>query len=257
MSAAGKALLENKVAVVSGALGGQGEAVCERFCREGATVIGVDVTEDRAGEVGDRLAGGPGAFEFRKVDVGVSREVDALAEHVRRAHGTLQVLYNNAGIMQQVPTLEVSDEQWDEVVDVNLKSAFLMTRALVPLMLEGGGSIVNVSSTGALRAFEALAPYGASKAGLIHFTRVTAAEFGPTVRVNAISPGFIDTPMARGFATHLPNPDEAWESMAEQPVLKRFGSPAEVANLAVWLASEQSSFVTGEAITIDGGSILR
>jgi NAD(P)-dependent dehydrogenase (short-subunit alcohol dehydrogenase family) len=251
------ALLDDKVAVVSGALGGQGQAVCERFCAEGARVIGVDVTDARADELAGRLAGGPGAFEFRRVDVGVTSEVDALAEHVRSAHGSLQVLYNNAGIMQQVPTLDVSDQQWDEVLDVNLKSAFLMTRALVPLMREAGGSIVNVSSTGGLRAFEALAPYGAAKAGLIHFTRVTAAEFGPKVRVNAISPGFIDTPMARGFATHLPDPDEAWERMAEQPVLKRFGAPAEVANLAVWLASEESSFITGEAITIDGGSILR
>jgi 3-oxoacyl-[acyl-carrier protein] reductase/cyclopentanol dehydrogenase/dihydroanticapsin dehydrogenase len=251
------ALLDEKTAVVSGALGGQGQAVCERFCAEGATVIGIDRSEERAAEFAERVAGSPGSFEFRKVDVSSAAEVAALADHVRDAHGSLQVLYNNAGIMQQIPTLDVTDDQWDEVLDVNLKSAFLMTRALVPLMQENGGSIVNISSTGGLRAFEALAPYGAAKAGLIHFTRVTAAEFGPRVRANAISPGFIDTPMARGFATNLPNPDEAWEAMAEVPVLKRFGSAAEVANLAVWLASDESSFVTGEAITIDGGSILR
>lgn len=251
-------LLENKVAVVSGATGGQGQAVCRRFSAEGATVVGVDISDERAGELGEQLASGPGKFEFRRVDVGDSAEVNALADHVRAEHGGLHVLYNNAGIMHQIPTLEVTDEQWDEVLDVNLKSAFLMTRALVPLMREaGGGSIINVSSTGALRAFEALAPYGAAKAGLIHFSRVTAAEFGPEIRVNAVSPGFIDTPMARSFATNLPNPDEAWEMMAEQPVLKRFASSDEVANLAVWLASDEASFVTGEAITIDGGSILR
>jgi NAD(P)-dependent dehydrogenase (short-subunit alcohol dehydrogenase family) len=250
-------LLEGKVAIVSGALGGQGWAVCERFCAEGAAVIGIDRAEQRAGELSEQLAGSPGAFEFRRVDVASPSEIKVLADYVRAEHGSLEVLYNNAGIMQQIPTLEVTDQQWDEVFDVNLKSAFLMTRAFVPLMQETGGSIINVSSTGALRAFAALAPYGAAKAGLLHFSRVTAAEFGPKIRVNAISPGFIDTPMAREFATNLPNPDAVWEMMAEQPVLKRFGSSAEVANLAVWLASDESSFVTGAAITIDGGSILR
>jgi NAD(P)-dependent dehydrogenase (short-subunit alcohol dehydrogenase family) len=248
-------LLQGKVAVVTGALGGQGMAVCRRFCAEGATVIGIDRTDERADQLKELI--GAGDFQFQRVDVGVTAEVDALAERLRADFGAVHVLYNNAGIMQQIPTLEVSDEQWDEVFTVNVKSAFLMTRALVPLMEEEGGSIVNVSSTGALRAFDALAPYGAAKAGLIHFSRTTAAEFGPKIRVNAISPGFIDTPMARGFATNLPNPDEAWDAMAEQPVLKRFGTSDEVANLALWLASDESSFVTGEAITIDGGSILR
>jgi NAD(P)-dependent dehydrogenase (short-subunit alcohol dehydrogenase family) len=247
-------VLEGKFAVVTGALGGQGRAVCQRFCAEGATVVGVDWTDRGADELGALI--GDGDFRFHKVNVGSTAEVEALAEQVGADFGAVHVLYNNAGIMQQIPTLEVTDEQWDEVFTVNAKSAFLMTRAFAPLMKEGG-SIVNVSSTGALRAFNALAAYGAAKAGLIQFTKVTAVELGPEIRVNAISPGFIDTPMARGFATNLPNPDEAWEAMGEQPVLKRFGTPAEVANLAVWLASEESSFVTGEAITIDGGSILQ
>jgi NAD(P)-dependent dehydrogenase (short-subunit alcohol dehydrogenase family) len=250
-------LLQGRTAVVTGALGGQGRAVCHRFCAEGATVIGVDRTDDGTDTLAKEIADLGGKFEFRRVDVGSKTDVDAFAELMRDAHGRVDVLYNNAGIMEAKPTLEVSEQEWDEVQDVNLKSAFLMTTAFVSLMRDRSGSIINVASTGGFKVYDNLASYGAAKAGLIQFTRVIAVEFAPGIRANTICPGMIDTPMARRFATLLPDPDGAWEMMTGQTALKRFGTPDEVANLAVWLASDESSFVTGESITIDGGSALR
>lgn len=251
------ATLDGKTAVITGALGGMGRAVCQRFGAEGATVIGMDWTDEGSNLFAETMLEQGFKFEFRKVNVSSAAEVKKAAEAVAARHGQIDVLYNNAGVMQLKPILETRDDEWDRVVDINLKSVFLMTRAFAPLMAGRAGSIINLSSTGALRAWDSLSAYGAAKAGVIQFSKVAAVEFAPKIRVNVICPGMIDTPMARGFAAGLPHPETAREAMTQQTVLKRFGDSSEVASLALWLASDQSSFVTGEEIAIDGGSILR
>jgi 3-oxoacyl-[acyl-carrier protein] reductase/cyclopentanol dehydrogenase/dihydroanticapsin dehydrogenase len=249
--------LDGKIAVVTGALGGMGRAVCQRFGAEGASVVGMDWTDEGSELFAKEMAQAGSKFEFRKVDVSSAVEVDEAAEVVAAQYGSIDVLYNNAGLMQLKPILETSNYEWDRILDVNLKSVFLMTRAFAPLMADRSGSIINLSSTGALRAWDSLSVYGAAKAGVIQFSKVAAVEFAPNIRVNVVCPGMIDTPMARGFAAGLPNPETAWETMSQQTVLQRFGQSSEIADLALWLASDQSSFVTGEEIAIDGGSILR
>jgi 3-oxoacyl-[acyl-carrier protein] reductase/cyclopentanol dehydrogenase/dihydroanticapsin dehydrogenase len=244
--------LESKTVVISGALGGMGVAGCRRFCAEGATVIGVDIAGD-ASALEQELKDAGHTFEYRQVDVGSGEQVAALAEHVGSTYGHLDILYNNAGILEAKPLLDTSEEDWDRVLTVNLKSVFLMTRAFVPLLKGRNGAIVNVSSIGGVTVFDNCSAYGASKAGVLHLTRVLAVEFAPDIRVNAICPGVTDTQMARRFASFAPDADAAWAGMESTTILGRAGTPDEVVNAALWLASDEASFVTGATINVDGG----
>lgn len=245
--------LDGKNAVISGAAGGMGQVACRRFCEEGASVVGVDLAEEAGRELEDKLRGEGFDFELRRVDVTSSEEVDELAEHVKTKFDGLDVLHNNAGIILGKPLLETTEEEWDRLHDVNLKSVFLMTRAFVPLMEGRGGSIVNVSSVGGLVAFENMSAYGAAKAGVAMFSRVAAADLAPDIRVNAICPGVIDTPMPRNFISTLPDQEAIWRGFEEGHLLGRVGRPEEVVSLVVWLASDEASFMTGAALPIDGG----
>jgi NAD(P)-dependent dehydrogenase (short-subunit alcohol dehydrogenase family) len=247
---------DGKVALVTGALGGMGRAACRRFGAEGAAVVGFDRSDAEAEEFSAELTQDGVDFEFHKVDVSSSAEVDLAAGAVGESRGDVDVLYNNAGIMVVKPLLEISDEEWAAGLGVNLTSAFYMTRAFVPLMPDGG-SIVNVSSMGGLRVFPTQAAYSAPKAALIHLTRTMASEFAPRkIRVNAICPGNIDTPMARGYIDATPDPAEALAGLERGIPLGRFGTSEEIVNVGVWLASEEAAYLTGSIIVADGGSIL-
>lgn len=172
---------------------------------------------------------------------------------MRNAFGGLNVLYNNAGVILGKPMLETSEEEWDRLMNVNAKSIFLMTKAFVPLMKGRKGSIINVSSIGGVVAFENMSAYGAAKAAAAHFSRVAAVELAPDIRVNAICPGVIDTPMPRAFMSTLPNRDEIWKAWEESHLIKRFGKPEEIVSFALWLASDDAGFMTGAVVPIDGG----
>jgi NAD(P)-dependent dehydrogenase (short-subunit alcohol dehydrogenase family) len=249
-------MLDGKVAVITGALGGMGRAACRRFGDEGAVVVGLDRTEEGADEFAAELARDGIDCEFHKVDVSISAEVSAVAAAVRESRGRVDVLYNNAGIMVVKPLLEITDEEWNAGVAVNLTSAFLMVREFVPFMPDGG-TIVNVSSMGGLRVFPTQAAYSAPKAALLHLTRTMASELAPRrIRVNAIAPGNIDTPMARGYIDATPDPEAALRGLERGIPLGRFGTSEEMVNVGVWLASEESSYLTGSTIVADGGSIL-
>jgi NAD(P)-dependent dehydrogenase (short-subunit alcohol dehydrogenase family) len=244
------------VAVITGALGGQGRIACERFCEEGAAVIGVDVSEDGAKAFESELVGRGFDFAFRQADLGKGDEVRELAAAVEKDKGRVDVLYNNHGIMFATHILEHSEEDWDRVQDVNLKSVFLTTRYLAPLMPEGG-SIVNVSSIGGVVVFPFLSAYGAAKAGVAMFTKAVAVDLAPKIRVNAICPGVIDTPMPRAFMAMSPDPDAVWQSFIDNTELGRPGRPEEVVAMAMFLASDEASFITGAVINVDGGWSLR
>lgn len=245
--------LEGRTAVITGAAGGMGRVGCRMFCEEGARVIGADLDSEGGKQLQEELTGAGHDFSFRRVDVTAAADVQAFADHVREVFGALNILYNNAGSILGKPMMETTEEEWDKIHAINSKSIFLMTKAFVPLMKGTKGSIINVSSIGGVSAFENMSAYGAAKAGAAHFSRVAAVELAPDIRVNAICPGVIDTPMPRAFMSTLPNRDEIWSTWEQSHLVKRFGKPEEVVSLALWLASEDAGFMTGAALPIDGG----
>lgn len=249
--------LAGKHVVITGAASGIGRAACALFCREGATVLGLDLD----GEAGPSLSAEVDSprFEFERLDVSSEAEIAALAERIRESWPTLDVLYNNAGVITGKPLLESTVEDWQRMHDVNSRSVFLTMRELAPLMTNPGGSIVNTSSGGGILATPNMSVYSAAKAGVIMLSRCAAVDLAPGIRVNAILPGVIDSPMPRTFLAGLP-PDRrpaALNRLAEEHLLGRLGRPEEIAAAALFLASDEASFVTGSAMCVDGGSTAR
>jgi NAD(P)-dependent dehydrogenase (short-subunit alcohol dehydrogenase family) len=251
--------LQGKTAVITGASGGIGRAACRRFCEEGAAVVGADLDQAAGEEVAASLAAAGFDFELVRCDVSSPADVAALARHVGWRFGSLDVLLNNAGTILGKPLLETTDEEWDRVLGVNLRGAFLTMRELAPLMRRPGSSIVNVSSGLGLVGAAGLGAYCAAKGGLVTLTKAAALELGPDIRVNAVCPGVIDTPMPRGLVDSLPAAAGAalWQSFTEAHVAGRLGRPEEVVAVAVFLASDEASFVTGAAIPVDSGVTAR
>lgn len=238
--------LRNKVVVVTGAASGIGKATALRFLKEGARVAGWDVVEGDAIQI---------------VDVTDAAAVDAAAQQVRARWGAIHVLINNAGILRDAQLVKWKDgavaarmsvEEFDRVVSVNLKGVFVCTRAVVPHMIEsGGGAIVNASSVVGLYGNFGQTNYAATKAGVINMTRTWARELGKfNIRVNAVAPGFIATEMVKQM------PAKILESMVAHTPLGRMGTPEEIAETYVWLASDAASFVHGAVISVDGGVVV-
>lgn len=242
--------LKGKVAVVTGAGSGMGEAMARRFCAEGAQVIAVDITGDQAA-VAAELGGACVSFTG---DVSVSADVQAMLQQAVDRFGRLDILCNNAGIQGPLAlTADYDEDAWDRVLAVNLKGVFLGMKHAIPRMLQtaGKGSIVNTSSMAALVAFPQLPAYSASKGGVAMLTRQTAAEYASQqIRVNGILPGAIDTGMTRGM------PRDYLQGAIDATLMGRIGTPAEIANLALFLASDEASFITGTLTAVDGGYTL-
>lgn len=246
--------LEGKVSFISGAAGGMGQVACRMFCEEGSTVYGTDIAEETGRELEQQLRGKGHKFTFIPGDISTGAGVKAIADAVKAETDQLDVIYNNHGVCIGHPLLEVSEDEWDTVQNINLKSVFLTMSNLVPLMTEHGGSVVNVASVGGVSAFGAMAAYGAAKAGVIHLSKVAAVDLAPFgIRVNAVCPGVIDTPMPRNFIKDLANKDEVWEGFGKGHLVGRMGRPEEIVNFCLWLASDESTFMTGASLLIDGG----
>lgn len=247
--------LENKVAIVTGATGGIGRKTCRLFCEEGAVVIGVDISDAAGNEMQRELKASGFKFEYLHCDVSSSKEINSLAQQVKAKTGGLNVLVNNAGIILGKPILETTEEQWDFVQNVNLKSVFLMIKEFAPLMKGKKGSIINASSIGGVVSFAGMSAYGAAKAGVVMLSKTAAVDLAPDIRVNAICPGVIDTPMPHSFLKELSDHEKEaiLGTFAEGALLKRLGTPDEIASLYLYLAADESSFMTGAAISIDGG----
>ena len=239
--------LKNKIALVTGGSRGIGSAIVERFEQDGATVI----TCGR-GDRPDHLK--PGII-WQRVDVSSSQEVQRLAQFIRRQYGELDVLVNNAGVQVEKNVVDSTDHDWDYVIGVNAKGVFLCCRAFIPLMTKsGGGIIINIGSIAANHADPGMALYNASK-GFVHgLTRSIAVDHGAQgIRCNAICPGWIMTGMADAAFALADDPVVARaDALARHPA-GRFGQPEDVAAVAMWLASDESSFVTGQTFTVDGG----
>ncbi|WP_180682660.1 SDR family NAD(P)-dependent oxidoreductase [Tepidicella baoligensis] len=240
--------LEGRVAIVTGGAQGIGEACVRRLRQEGSQVVIADV----ASEAGNRLAGETGAA-FVHTDVGNKMHVDAMVAKTLQMYGRVDILVNNAGIFKAAPFLEVTEADFDAVLRVNLKGAFLVGQAVAREMarLGSGGAIVNMSSVNGVLAIPSIASYNVSKGGINQLTRVMAlalADHG--IRVNAVAPGTIATELA---AQSVLTSEEARLKILSRTPMKRLGEPAEVADVVCWLASDASSYVTGEIVTVDGG----
>ncbi|WP_332897779.1 SDR family NAD(P)-dependent oxidoreductase [Haladaptatus sp. CMSO5] len=239
--------------LVTGAATGLGRHIALTFAAAGATVSVLDITEtprDESQSVVAEIEERGGTAAFFQTDL---TDETAVRESIHAAldrFGPLDVLVNNAGVNHLGSADEVSVDEWDEVLAVNLRGAFLTARYALPSLLETGGSIVNIASTAGLHGSPGYAAYGPSKAGLVNLTRQLAVDFSPEgVRVNAVAPGIIDAGMA---AQELDDP-ETVAYKKEQTLVPRFGTPQDVSNAVVFLASDAASFVTGETLVVDGG----
>ncbi len=238
--------LFGKLVVITGGAGGIGLATARRFLDEGSQVVIWDHDGEALTRAAEDISGLSGLI---RADVTEPEEVLRGFAEVGDILGGLDILINNAGISIRHPFLEITPEEWRRVIDVNLNGVFLVGRAAAELMLSGdGGVILNMGSTNAITGYHYYADYNASKAGVVELTRSMALELGPMIRVNAVCPGFILTPMQD--AEYTPEMKTAFSSRLP---LDRLGTPEDVASLFTFLASDESSFITGQCFIIDGG----
>ncbi len=240
--------LKDKVALITGGGSGIGAAVARRFAQEGAKIAIGDVDVEGAEKVASEIKDAGGEALICKADVRKRDEVEAMVDHILREYGRLDILINNAGVTRDSLCARMSEEDWNFVVDVNLKGTFLCSKAAFrPMRKQRYGKIVNTASV-AVRGNIGQVNYSASKAGIIGLTRTLALEFARAgICVNCIAPGFIETPMTEGL------PEKVKEEALKRIPLGRLGRPEEVANLHLFLASPESDYITGQVFFIDGG----
>ncbi|WP_166354855.1 glucose 1-dehydrogenase [Phytoactinopolyspora limicola] len=249
--------LENKTAIVTGAGGGIGRASAVALAREGARVIVADIAADSAQETVDAIVETGGTASAAVADVSAEADVARVVEQAVTEYGGVDIVFNNAGIIRRADALDTTVEEWDRVFAVNVRSIFLMCKHVVPVLAaQGGGSIINTGSGWGLKGGGRALSYCASKGAVVNMTRALAIDHGPQgIRVNSVNPGDTDTGMLREEARQLAEPADQFLAEASDRPLRRMGRPAEIADAVVWLASDESSFVTGAAIVVDGGGI--
>jgi NAD(P)-dependent dehydrogenase (short-subunit alcohol dehydrogenase family) len=245
---------QGKVAVVTGGSQGIGEACVRRIADAGGAVAIWDVADAPGQALADELSGGGSRASYIHCDVASKASVDAALAATRQAYGRIDQLVSNAGIVRTGNFLDITEQEWDQVLNVNLKGAFLVGQAVARVMVEqGGGAIVHMSSVNAVMAIPTIASYNVSKGGLAQLTRVMAlALVDHGIRVNAVGPGTIATELARKAV--LADESTRARLMSRTP-MRRLGEPAEVADAVAYLLSDAASYITGETLYIDGGRL--
>jgi len=244
--------LKGKVAIVTGGGGGIGRATARLFAKEGARVAVADIDSEIGEETVSLIKEAGGEAIFVKTDVSDSSQVQELITATTNNFGGLHIMFNNAGIgNSEVRSVDMAEEEWDRVVDINLKGVFLGIKYSVPELIKaGGGVIINTSSLLGLKGQKYMAAYNSSKAGVVVLTKNAALEYGKyNIRVNAIAPGVIDTKIIDIWKQN----ERKWPIISRANALGRIGTPDEVANAVLFLASDEASFVTGTTLSVDGG----
>jgi len=247
--------LLNKVAVITGGNSGIGRATAIRFALEGAKVVIGARDIDAGKEVVDFIKKNGGKSVFVKTDVASEVSVKNLVDFAVKLFGRIDIMFNNAGVDLAKPVTETSEEELNSVLNVNLKGVFYGCKYAIPYMSkQGNGSIINTASTAGIVGLPNMAAYSASKGGVVLLTKEMAIDYAKKgIRVNCVCPGAIMTPMLKKFIDKSPNPEETIKNLGEMHPIGRIGKPEEIANAVLFLASDESSFVTGHALIVDGG----
>ena len=244
--------LENKIAIITGDGSGIGKATALKFAEQGAHGIIWDISDERGKEVAQQITNNGGKAEFFHVDTTHKSHIESAAQSIFNTYGHIDILINNAGITKDATLLKMTDEQWDQVISVNLTGVYHCTRIIAPYMVQNNyGRIINASSVVGLFGNFGQTNYAATKAGLIGMTQTLSKELGRKgITVNAVAPGFIATEMIQLM------PQDVLQSMEAKVPVKRLGRPEEVASLYAFLASDDASYINGAVIRIDGGISL-
>ncbi|MCD6423313.1 MAG: 3-oxoacyl-[acyl-carrier-protein] reductase [Elusimicrobia bacterium] len=243
--------LDGKIAVITGGAQGIGFAISQKLASLGVTSVIVDIQEDKAKDAAKRICDSGFNSDWAVCDVSNFQQVSATFKEILDKHKKIDILINNAGITRDALFLRMSEDDWDKVLNINLKSAFNCTKAVIRSMMREGGVIINMASIVGQIGNIGQANYSASKGGLIALTKTLAKEFASkNIRVNAVCPGFIKTAMTDKM------PEEAKQKFIESIPLKRMGEPQDVANLVAFLCSDESSYITGQTIRVDGGLVI-
>jgi NAD(P)-dependent dehydrogenase (short-subunit alcohol dehydrogenase family) len=249
--------LARKVALITGGASGIGRATALLFAREGAAIVLADVNADAGQRVADEITQAGGRAFLEPVDVTRAADCQRVVERTIREFGRIDVLFNNAGIIRRATVLDLSEADWDRVMAVNVKSIYLLSRAVIPHMQKaGGGAIINTASGWGLAGGAKAAVYCASKGAVVLLTKAMAIDHGPqNIRVNCICPGDTDTGMLREEAQQLGEENSHFLAESARRPLGRVGSPEEIAQAVLYLAGDASLFVTGTALVVDGGGL--
>ncbi|MGA2973022.1 MAG: SDR family oxidoreductase [Candidatus Bathyarchaeia archaeon] len=248
--------LKGKVTIITGATSGIGTASAKLFAEEGATVIAVGRNQEKGKSLIEEVKAGNGKAVFIRADVSKSKDVQELVKTTVQQFGRIDVLYNNAGIDLVGTVPDTTEEQWDLVINTNLKGVFLTCKYVIPQMAkQGGGVIVNTASELGTVGAREMAAYCASKGGIINLTKAMAIDCAPlNIRVNCLCPGPVETPMLERIFNAASNPAQLREAQVKGVILQRIGKPEEIARAALYLASEDSSYNTGNILIVDGGA---
>ena len=241
-----------KAAIVTGGASGIGRATARVLAREGAAVCIADVDEAGGRQVADEIAAEGGEAIFVRADVGVRADVIDMFERIEEAFGRVDIVHNNAIWFRHGTATELDERDWDGTLNIGLKAIFLAAKYGIPIMRKtGGGTIINTGSVHSLVSLPTCTAYDAAKAGVLGLTRTLAIDYGPDIRVCAVLPGAILTPAWNG------TPEEKRRRYAQMVPAKRLGTGEDVANAVLFLASDEASFITGTALTVDGGMLAR